>query len=1044
MAEKYTPSSFEPVEQENGYTPSSFEPVVDGSMYTPSSFEPVKLEDKGVSVGGMAKQFGIGFGNAAIMGAPLAAVEKYKGKEAIRQLESGNPIERISRGVGTTIGTLTPVPAKIFGLGVKVAQAATKAIKGVEGAKKMNKFAKAAIETGAGAGAYEIVNFNTDFKEKQVTVPTAIMFGAATGPAIKALEPKFQALLGKKNIIKDDYIQTSDDLKKLNDVIKGPVEAPESVKLNIKNFGNSIETSIVDKYSPIRHIQEGIEQVIKRPIEFEKDAYKAARLYPGVFSKIDSKLNDLKSAVGINEPYLKQMEQIMAAERMIERSSRNIDNPGGITLDQAKKSLDEIKAVMGEPLYNQVYGSVSKIRSQLDDTLKESIGTLISPEQYANIKANNQFYTPFEVLKHMADDLDSIPRGSGFRATTPGALKAVIGTTNEINRPMDSVIHYITKLTQSIEGQKVRSKIVGLRELDKGMEDIIIPISKDISIPEGFKKISVFKNGVKEEYAVPAVLSDVVDGLNKESADFISKVAASTGRFLREGATSLSLPFSLSQLPRDIIQAKFTSPIGYGLNDWGRGFTAAITKNKLYDEWLRSGGAFSNYQSVFGRNKISKTEQLFTPLSDKILNVTNPLTWLRKAAEISEQSTRVGVFSRAKRMGLSLPEAAYISRNSTVDFARQGTKMQIANMWVPFLNARTQGTLNVLESAQKNPKKFALLATSLIGMPATSTYFWNKQNYPDVYDTIPQYYKDNNFMFIYGREKDQDGKWLNVLSIPKGDIGKVLGNPLENFYEWTFYNRPQNFAEIATKIADNISPVSVTNPLSSITPPVVKAGLEAKFNKNMFTGNEIVPQQLKNASPRQQYKDTTAPIAVAIGDLFNVSPLKIENTFSTVGGSFGRMILSPTEPAKTFKNKFIGAPYQINTQEKERIFNSIVEETENQDAKNYRLVRQAIKELPTIAQQDVQTYIRNKFSRNEKAFKTFIDMQNDINSGVDWIDKQIRQRPYEDRIKFIKEYSEYLDTNEERLEFMGDAFKKKLLTDDGIKRYIKRSTNAKE
>ena len=78
----------------------------------------------------------------------------------------------------------------------------------------------------------------------------------------------------------------------------------------------------------------------------------------------------------------------------------------------------------------------------------------------------------------------------------------------------------------------------------------------------------------------------------------------------------------------------------------------------------------------------------------------------------------------------------------------------------------------------------------MIVTPSVSTYLWNQTQFPDVFRDIRRFEKDNNFIFIYGREKDEQGRWLNVVKIPKGDIGKIMSNPIESFLDFLNKNNP--------------------------------------------------------------------------------------------------------------------------------------------------------------------------------------------------------------------------------------------------------------
>ena len=81
-----------------------------------------------------------------------------------------------------------------------------------------------------------------------------------------------------------------------------------------------------------------------------------------------------------------------------------------------------------------------------------------------------------------------------------------------------------------------------------------------------------------------------------------------------------------------------------------------------------------------------------------------------------------------------------------------------------------------------------------------------------------------------------------------------------------------------------------------ITGPQALAPLaEVLVNKNWFTGRPVVPEYLGNRPPGDQYKYYTAEYAKALGETFNVSPLKIEHILNGYSGTMGSYLLSAVD-----------------------------------------------------------------------------------------------------------------------------------------------------
>lgn len=563
---------------------------------------------------------------------------------------------------------------------------------------------------------------------------------------------------------------------------------------------------------------------------------------------------------------------------------------------------------------------------------------------------------------------------------------------------------------------------------------------KDLNVPQGMEKISVFRNGIKEEYAVPKEVGAALKNLNQQSADIVTGWARATGSLLRQGATTLNVAFIPSNTIRDFYTATVASKVGFTPFDWVRGFAEAVRKGDDYRKFLESGASFSGY---FERNQnVNKTVRKLT--EGKVVKAArylNPLETIRRIGETLELAPRIGVFKRSLRKGKSLPEAALNSRNATVDFARAGSSMKVFNQWIPFLNARLQGTLNVAGAIKNKPVASALKLSALVGAPVVATYLNNTRNHAEVWKDIAQYEKDSNFLVIYGDERDKDGNPTQVVKIPKADVARIFGNPLEAFLSHLDGSDPKRLDQLAVDMLSDVSPVSFARNgdpslqtlASSTLPPTAKAVVETATNKNLFTGRDIVPQYIdgvpsKNLPAEEQYTDRTGAPAKFIGKKLNFSPLKIENLAGTQFGGLGRQLIDPLKAPTTVAGRFSGARGGQDEIEKQKEAEAVLQV---QAVDKLDLVRKAKVELDKIkaASDPVAAYM--DLYRNDQALAEQVNKQGEKEGkGWNYTDALIDQMQVENGQRALYMYDQFqkLSTDEERAALWIDYTSKELLS----------------
>ena len=1001
------------------------------------------MEEEGRSVGGGAKQFGVGFVDEALLGFPLFAQKQIKGEESVKAMESQEPVERAARGTGRAAGFVAGLPNLVVKGAMKGASLAARAAMGSKKVSQINRFAKSATKAGIAFGALETVSApEEDYSEKLITIPSNALFGAAAGVAGESVAPAFRKFLISKGLMQNNKISHTPELKLLDEIIDAStVKTPEPVTMKVKKLGGKIVTDWFDRHALIRGTEEQVESNIGRKLPFKASLKYQLDRFMGTQGILERQLQLYGRGIKQAGANVHQLERIKGAQRLKERALQGFENPRGYTSDMADKALLEVKNSLGASEFANLEGIAEQHRRLMRRTLARSMRSgFLSPDDYNNMIKKNKFYSPFEVLEYMAENEGNIALGHGFRSAKAGSLKGAEGTLKDILNPIDSEVRYLTRLTAATEKNFVKRKFVGLLDYDPSLKNTIIPLAKGQQLNKGFKKISLFKDGIKEEYAVPEDIGKVIEGLNEQSIDVMTRLAGKMTGVLRFGATSGSVAFAIPNVFRDFQTAKLASEYGFSVQDWVRGFASALRKDRYYEMWRSGGGAFSGQMEILRSGKAAS--KLSSNVGDNVSHNLNPINWLTKISELSEQTTRIGVFRRGIRLGYPVPVAVNNARNASIDFAKHGNIMQLANLWIPFLNARVQGTKVIFESLKKNPKKFATTATGIITFPQMATQYWNLTQFPDVWDQISDFGKEENFMFIFGRDKDERGRFSQIAKIPKGDSGKLIGNPIQDFIEFTRGNDP-DFGTTALKMLNSILPVDfernnqfdLAYGVAGSLPPPAKAAVESMTNVNLFTGRPIVPRQLQDAPAEEQYNIETSPMAVKIGDLLNISPMIVENTIGTMTGTLGRQVLNPFESGTLITRRFSGASGLAEQSHQFEILDNIIADKETQDAIDSRLARQAAEDFKGLPDLNARKeFIKERFKDNNKALKQFINIIQGEENGEQPIHRVLKSRSVDERLRFIKEYSLELDTDDEKRDFFQLMLDNKILPEDFLER----------
>ncbi len=707
------------------------------------------------------------------------------------------------------------------------------------------------------------------------------------------------------------------------DGMVGKTSTPKNLLEWIKGAPKKFTEAFSDRFAPIKRFEEMVSDMAGKPIDINSSAYTAARMYAGRMGTVESFLNDLQKVISPLRKERADFTRFVLSRRALERAERGFANPAGVTADTAKQAMDELKTKVGPGIFKQFESAEQAIQKWADEAILRPAAEsgLISKQAYNSIVAKNKHWIPFQVLDYLPDSafVDSLPKGGEiFSVSKQGIVKGLEGTEKIIRDPFEAIIDKLSNAVNLAKRNDVARKLINIREVLPEAKELIQPLAKDARVPKGWGSISVFVDGKNTKWVVPEELSWAMHQMNEVEAGMLGNFVKFTSGAFRKGATTLYIPFSLSNAVRDAQMAVMTSKYGFNPADWVTGFAQGLKgafgwDSKLLEEFSRNGGGFGGF--IQGAREISGVKkQLFEPTWWKRTKaVVNPFNLISNFAEAIELAPRLGVYKRALKGGATGFEAAFEARNATIDFAKSGQEMRIINMWVPFVNARWQALLNTARVFKESPVKASAKAGALIVAPGVTTYFWNSLNFPDLYEDVPRWIKDTYFPIIVGEEKDEQGNRVpKMVLIPKGDVGQIFYNPIEYALDYVRKGEPSNFSKLVLEWMSQLAPIpftrdgelSVTQFLSGAMPPILRTPIELATNQSFFTGGPIVPRRLEQVSPTEQYDEKTPQAAVVVGRALGVSPMKMAYGLGGLLGGFGREAIDPAKILQSTAQRF--------------------------------------------------------------------------------------------------------------------------------------------
>ncbi|MCK4829600.1 hypothetical protein KA005_78475, partial [bacterium] len=488
-----------------------------------------------------------------------------------------------------------------------------------------------------------------------------------------------------------------------------------------------------------------------------KDPYIGIRNYLGVQGKAEAKIfykrfevdwrgnikfkgESLKDILKPVKGRIDDFRRYLVDRRVPELAGRGIET--GRDVEGAKKFVKEnIRAF--EPHAKKF---TAYMHSLLDELYEAGF---LDKEALKVIKANNQMYAPFQRVLEDIKKFGYVAASKKVLSKIVSPIRGIKGSKRQIIDPLESAMESTYRITEVVERNRIANQIIKLREIGPEIARIIRPIRPGLAVatledgtrvyrPLKHQKegiIEVLTDGKRHYYEVPKDLYDSMAQLDKIGYGWLTKILAAPARLLRTGATSTP-EFAFRNPWRDqwfaFVNAKYGYIPGF---DFVRGLFNFIGRPELYWKWKAAGGEWSMLVTL-DRATTQANIRKVLGARDYKRYLKSPISFFEDVSMAGEIPTRLGIFERAQKK-VSDIEAAFQSRESSIDFARRGAKTKVISALYTFLNARVQAIDKLIRTFKERPTKTIANIIAIAVIPSIVNYLVNRDD--EVYWEIPEW-----------------------------------------------------------------------------------------------------------------------------------------------------------------------------------------------------------------------------------------------------------------------------------------------------------------
>lgn len=669
-----------------------------------------------------------------------------------------------------------------------------------------------------------------------------------------------------------------------------------NIKDTIKRVASDVYTKAIDELNPLREMVEEVEHITGEKVAFKDNPFMQAWLSRGWVGKAEEFIKRGRPEKGIRsfEDIIKdipQKEHKDFSAYLVALHDLDLHRNGQMATFTLKEDLAAVKQYEKNSTFKSAAKDIHRFQ---DYMLAELVNNgILKPETYHLLRNKYPNYVPF-FRDFSAESMDGFFSSSKGFVNVANPIKRFKGSTRDIIDPLESIVKNTYQFYNAIERNHVGVTFAKLAK-KPGIGTIVEEVRGDRPAKSTDNTFSVWVQGKKVVYETTPELAQTMKMMNKDTSNFITKILQYPASWLRAGST-VTAGFAITNALRDTISAGVFSKHGFlPVVDTFKGLAHFLKKDQLYWDYVKSGGAHAAMVSLDRDYLSGHLRELFSRKSTLSKVARNPIEVLRAISEATEVATRLGEFSNARKgyTGLysrltktnlkpkSLGEASIASRDITIDFSRTGTHTKTANKVVAFFNATIQGGDKLVRAWRDDPKGMTIKSTLFITLPTIALWYLNKDN--SAYQELPQWEKDTFFHIPAGDK---------FIKIPKPfELGLLYGTTFERMLQY-FDDKSTGRNGVGFK---GLGDRAIDTLLPDVLPTALSPIWEWWSNYSKFRQRNIVPQSQEKLPDKLQYGSNTSMVARKIGDTFNVSPYKVDNTIMGYGGNLARLGLDITD-----------------------------------------------------------------------------------------------------------------------------------------------------
>lgn len=518
-------------------------------------------------------------------------------------------------------------------------------------------------------------------------------------------------------------------------------------------------------------------------------------------------------------------------------------------------------------------GLISKTRRK---ELQNQHPDYVPLERYFEVDADGDFTFNSEGTKYhkIVDDSPVVRRRS---------LK---GSARIIKDPLATYEqHWKRGLERGYKNQALQ-KFFGLNDLVKGLSVFFTEVGDDVAKSKE-RIVSVWVKGKKQHYQIKdKAIYELLQGSDGFAVPLYLKPFEWTATLLHSGIT-LALDFTIGNFLKDAIHSTFNSkskkkipdaPIIGGILGMFKYASSAERRAELMAAGINystRGGELDSHMDIMGikpsypeGDKYHLLRAGWNGVKKVGSTLKAPFKNVGTAAEMAFRSRE---YDRVYAETGDRLKAIKAAKTITVDFSQGGRVAKRVNRFVPFFNASIQGTRQLVKTLRDDPvvrERFAATAALATSVSLVSVYVnAGKKWYRDLTDD-----EKNRYWFV---EVDGD-----IRKYPKPESIAIICSPFERVVEWQLNNDASHLSSIPHHMFQTFTP--------SVNIPLLRTMGELAFNKNLFTGGNIVSRDLQQLPTTEQYDINTSQAAIGAGQFIGWSPKKIDYGAKTLLGTAGK------------------------------------------------------------------------------------------------------------------------------------------------------------